>query len=422
MTDEQKIYKLIRTKEFKELQSIGVELNLERNRFDILSVLEDLIDENAWSRIFAYILDSTKEHGIKQVAFRKWLSVCQQTHPQLTAFIKKLPPKNKCRVICETEWTDKGRRLDILIRILNESNKTVAVIGVENKVDSGELENQVSDYQKSLQDNFMCKSRIIFFLSPDGRQSETAEKNESCPCIPISYNTIEKVCVTIIPEIGEEQKVFVSALKNHLQKLTNSNTMDKKIQQLVIKLYQNPNYSQGIDLLTQFVPTTRAMFESLTNKMKTQNEKLPFNFSDVKIEFYPKNKNNPQEYKVTPIEFEKLVGNRYQPAYIFRCEKNNPSRKDIFTLRFAVYDNNNDNKNLKNGKAEKIKNILCSPELINDGKIWSSWVNIAVFDSHSLVDLDNKDVLLLSKKLTEGINQSYSLIKDNLVKLKMARI
>ena len=46
-TDNENIKKLILTNEFKELQRIGMDFNDQKNQFDLLSVFDDLIDENA---------------------------------------------------------------------------------------------------------------------------------------------------------------------------------------------------------------------------------------------------------------------------------------------------------------------------------------------------------------------------------------
>ncbi len=64
------IYKLKNTDEFKDLQILGKKLHVDQHQFDLLSVYKDLIDEMAWSRLFAYVFDPIQNHGLSQTAYR----------------------------------------------------------------------------------------------------------------------------------------------------------------------------------------------------------------------------------------------------------------------------------------------------------------------------------------------------------------
>ena len=48
----------------KKLGKIYHEQVSLENEFDVLSVFDDLINENTWSRVFAYLLDSNKPHNL----------------------------------------------------------------------------------------------------------------------------------------------------------------------------------------------------------------------------------------------------------------------------------------------------------------------------------------------------------------------
>ena len=90
-----------------------------------------------------------------------------------------MPSEEESEIITTTEWyTKNGRRLDICIEIQdNKSKKIKAVIGIENKVNSGEQMNQISDYQKSLIKRYSNVPKLIFFLTPDGRNPNTSDSN-----------------------------------------------------------------------------------------------------------------------------------------------------------------------------------------------------------------------------------------------------
>jgi PD-(D/E)XK nuclease superfamily len=65
------------------------------------------------------------------------------------------------------------RRLDILIKLLDRHGRLIGVVGIENKVWSGEQHNQLKDYQTALCDVFCGVPKILLFLTPDERAPMT---------------------------------------------------------------------------------------------------------------------------------------------------------------------------------------------------------------------------------------------------------
>ena len=61
------------------------------------------------------------------------------------------------------------RRLDILIKLLDGRGHLIGIIGIENKVWSGEQHDQLKHYQAALYP-FPTVLKILLVSTPDGRE------------------------------------------------------------------------------------------------------------------------------------------------------------------------------------------------------------------------------------------------------------
>ena len=310
---------LLQTEEFNYLQTIGIELYNEKKRFDLLSVFDELIDENAWSRLFAYLFSSKKAHSLGQSAMREWLNLGIETNKHLRDFLSQLPSEEKSEINTITEWyTEKGRRLDILIKIQdNRTGDVKAIIGIENKIDSGEQFEQISDYQKSLIKTFPNKPILIFFLTPDGRQPQTSLSHKECPCITYSYRSIIEVCEKLKHNANGQLITFLSVLEHHISKLIKYNKMEKNIRDTINELYQNPKYSQAIKLIGEYAPNIRFVFEELREHFKKTAKEL-----DIPLKKYNYDESVPYltsetcEFQLYFDDLENIYGVDYSPRFI----------------------------------------------------------------------------------------------------------
>lgn len=413
MKETDLIESLIQASEFQELQDLGEDLHNNQREFDLLSVYSDLIDEKVWSKLFAYVLDSTQNHGLSQQVFRKMISGLSTSNNSFQA----LPTENETRTICLTEWTtDKGRRIDILIKLIDKKGGIKAVVGIENKVESGEQRDQIKDYQQSLIRAFPRMPRILLYLTPDGRWAKTGEDNAECSCEPISYKFISEVCGSVK---STHSKVFLSVLITHIDKLTNSNNMDDTAKELVSKLYMNPNYRHAIKLIDKHAPKVKHVFESVKKSIETADD-LPFPSKEITFGYYPKKSSNPYELKLYVHELSALVNTqKYSPAYILRCENANPDIGDTYTLRLALYSNILLNKDAPTRQAiiKKVVEKFSFRNQLGTDKNWSRWICVWTGDSYTLADNGKQDAEGLKSLLIEGVKATYEDYKKGLKKL-----
>jgi len=417
MTETSLIYKLTETNEFKKLQKIGLQIHDNQRQFDLLTVYKELIDEMAWSRLFAYLLDSTQNHGLGQSAFRKLLEII----PELKVFSKSLPADKDTETLCVTEWkTENSRRIDILIKLTDKKGTIKAVVGIENKVDSGEQNDQVRDYQKSLIKAFPRIPKVLIYLTPDGRITETADDDLICPALSVSFNSISIVCEQIQTKTTGQGQIFLSVLKNHIDKLTNNQIMEKEALQLIKKLYQDPAHRQAIKLISQYSPNIRSVFDDLTSNLKN-SKALPFSMDEKSIYYYPSKSSNPREFKLYIKELSD-IGKGFDPYYMLHCKNTNPDFGDIFTLRLALWDLNYESRDDVKAVRDKVQNAFSFTNSLGTNEHWAHWICIWTGNSYKLTDMGAKDVEGLTALLTNGIKLTYDQYKRGLKKLAKLRL
>jgi hypothetical protein len=413
---------LFLTPQFNELQKIGKEISEEKTRFDLLSIFDELIDENAWSRIFSYLFDSKKSHGLGQKALREWLHLTGDTNKYVRHFIDHLPSEQESEITTITEWTtETNRRLDIRIEILDSKTKTIkAVIGIENKVDSGEQIEQISDYQISLNKFYKKIPKLIFFLTPDGRTPLTAIDNNECPCISYSYSSIIQVCQKIKPNSNGQLFTFLSVLENHIAKLINHNRMEKDIRKIIHDLYSDPKYNEAIKLIAQYAPSIQFVFENLHENFKSHTG---INLPVKKYSYEESGKyitNETCEFQYYFDDFESLFEQiDIYPRYVLKSKALNPDIGDEIVVRLILYCGILEGKDKKTKEALR-ETILKTTELPNSKgqkKHWWYFVNTWVGESYILQDLGTKDIDGLTKLLCDSINQTYDALKISLQKL-----
>lgn len=358
---------LLQTDEFNYLQSIGVELYNEKKRFDLLSVFDELIDENAWSRLFAYLFSSKKKHGLKQKAMREWLTLGIETNKHLKIFLYQIPSEEKSETNTITEWyTETGRRLDILIKIQdNRTGDIKGIIGIENKVDSGEQFEQISDYQKSLVKTFPNKPILIFFLTPDGRLPYTSLGNKECPCISYSYRSIIKICEKLKLNANGQLITFLSVLEHHISKLIKYNKMERNIRDTINKLYENPKYTQAIKLIGEYAPNIRFVFEELQEYFKNTAKELDIPFKKYNYDESGSYLTSETcEFQLYFDDFENMYSVDYSPRYILHYNGANPDVGDELFVRLMLYYEYPQGKDRKS-KQELRNKVLTISELPN---------------------------------------------------------
>ncbi|EZO89510.1 MULTISPECIES: PD-(D/E)XK nuclease family protein [Pseudomonadaceae] len=93
------------------------------------------------------------------------------------------------------------------------------VIGIENKVDAGEQEEQLARYQETLRILFPGFTQALVFLSPNGRAPKTANAQDSVPVYCMDYGQIAEISRECrrAPGLSASAAIFLDQFVNHIE-------------------------------------------------------------------------------------------------------------------------------------------------------------------------------------------------------------
>jgi hypothetical protein len=373
---------ILETPEYKKLQTI-------QNDFDLFSLFEDVLVENAWSRLFAFLLDSRRNHNLGTAVFRSWLKLLPNS--PVTSLVSAFSTR------VYTEWgTEERRRIDIVIEVLSPTRQILGVVGVENKIWSGEQESQVADYQKALTAAYPGKiSKAIVFLSPDGRQSTTACATASCPCIAATHSSIANACATIPPSSTSISHA-ISAMCAHLRRTH----MTEDAKSLVAKLYEKPAHRIALKFIAANLPTVAAAIDMIPKTLKDTHH------IESKCEW----KYGLHEFNFSVFNLNELIEAKKVGFYYMLLSESRPEAADIgdaVTVRLMLHVEKDTDR--RKSLAEAFRKEM--PASKGNFRQWGPWENIWVGESYVLEDFGHKDVEGMAKILAHGIDQTYSTLK-----------
>lgn len=389
--------------EVQELKHIEKFISHFNDEFNLFNYLENLFNENVWSRIFAFLLDTEQKHQLGSKIFNFWISIIASENADLVEpFLSKTGDIHK--VIATTEWTTPGnRRVDLLLELMDEKG-LAGVIGIENKLESNEQREQLSDYQKSISEIFPDVPKLFFYITPEGRESQTALKSfPQCPYIPISYSSIREICFQFTKDSDGEVALVLKSLNNYLKYLLyKSRKKELHSQSNIVSLPFNER--------NKYSPVL-PFFEKLEEHFKA-NQKFPFNRWAFKT------------FSTTDIDFFDwdLYAKGLLPCYMLNSLKREPRPGDYFVVRLMIHSQalyktmGSRDKKIKAERLEYINKTLTYFDIKNNRnklRHWHPWINIWTSEKYELIDLGEKDIKNLLDLLHRVMFETYYQFKKN---------
>ncbi len=386
----ERIRLLLSAPAFTKLCAVATELS-DHRKFNVFRFADKTISENSWSRVFAWLLDSTEDHELGVLPLQRWLQdgLGRQLHLK--------GPSGIGAVRTSTQFpTAASRYIDILIRIFDRRSRTIGVIGVENKVWSGEQLGQVSDYQDDLDKRFTCP-KVIVFLTPDERKSITANDDlQTCPYIPQGYSAILDLCDSLrqIKKLNPNLRNLLQQMKSYL---ATEITTAQDAKDLVHRLYADKKYRAALRLISQYKPSTFDVFAEVKKRVENELDKRK-----IKCRWYPgRGEGKPYEVRLIPA----LTWRGSAPFdvnYILTCDdKDEPDIGDTFKLIVTAFCYNK----AAVSKAEQFR-------FPHEPKPWREgtrrhWLTIWTGGEYRLKDLGSTDAKELSTLVLDAIDQTY---------------
>lgn len=257
-----KIRDLLLSNDFKKLSEIKDEVNI----FKIINMVDK---EAIHSDILAWLFNPYENHNFNDKAIKVLLmQLSEKDAEYINLFLQDYSDLEVYR-----EYTiDNGRRIDILMESRN--NKVIFII--ENKIWSGEGDNQLEDYKKYIDEKYSDYNRIFLYLTPE---KERKEKYKGY--IHITYNTIYKILNNILHDnqIRLEIRAVLKQYKEIIRKDIMGN-VDKDMIDLCRKLYVE--HKEALNKIMQYGNTTYYLTEVINDILQSE----PYNEGEVILKNY----------------------------------------------------------------------------------------------------------------------------------------
>lgn len=227
-----KIRDLLLSNDFKKLSEIKDEVNI----FKIINMVDK---EAMHSNILAWLFNPYENHNLNDKAVKGLLMQLSENDAE---YINLLLLNYSDLEVYREYTIDNCRRIDILMESRN--NKVILII--ENKIWSGEGDNQLEDYKKYIDEKYIDYSRIFLYLTPE---NEIKEKYKDYT--HITYNTIYKIINNILHD--NQIKLEIRALLKQYKEIIRRNIMgnvDKEMIDLCRKLYVE--HKEALDKIMQY--------------------------------------------------------------------------------------------------------------------------------------------------------------------------
>lgn len=227
-----KIRDFLLSNDFKKLSEIKDEVNI----FKILNMADK---ETVHSDMLAWLFNPYENHNLNDKAIKVLL---MQLSEKDAEYINLLLQEYSDLEVYREYTTNNGRRIDILLESRN--NKVIFII--ENKIWSGEGDNQLEDYKKFIDEKYNDYNRIFLYLTPEKERKEQYKGYTH-----ITYNTIYKIINNLLQDnqIKLEIRTVLKQYKEIIRRDIMGN-VDKEMIDLCRKLYVE--HKDALDKIMQY--------------------------------------------------------------------------------------------------------------------------------------------------------------------------
>jgi len=253
-----------------------LELEAEIGKFNIFDALKITRAEIRHSNFLAFLLDPAEAHGQGQLFLKAILmDLFRKTAPALRPFSPiELDGIDLRGVEVRREW----KHIDLLVTCKEPS----FVLAIENKVDSREGLDQLSKYEKAVNEQFPIEKKLFVFLT---RRSEHASNPK---WVPYRYNDIHSVLLKVRNAnktlIGDDVLVF---LDHYLSLIGTRFMTNEKLDELCQRIYKT--HRRALDLIFDRAGSIGSgILAAAETALKEDPRWHVFNFFDRRIFFVPK--------------------------------------------------------------------------------------------------------------------------------------
>lgn len=234
--------------------------------FNVFQVLKFEYGEIRHSNVLAWILDPSESHGLDEAFLRKWMMkvIHEASDTELPIGAVDIDTWQ----LVETEVRREWRHIDVLV-ILRFANGASWVLCIENKVNSTQRRNQLSDYRKVVENEFPdAEHRLFFFLTKNEEEAE--DRNY----IPASYSQVHSTLKECVSARQHQIGAGPLGLLDDYIRLLEEKFMDQsQIAELARRIYKQ--HKRALDVIIEHRPDSlQHVSDELARRMGDSAEDL----------------------------------------------------------------------------------------------------------------------------------------------------
>ena len=261
--------------------------------FNMFEAIGHTRREESHSDFLAFLLDPNETHGLGANFLTRFvIEVVKAPQPESRPLsLSKIALMNLtgCDVRRERSLGQSGR-LDVLC--VDQTHKFL--LAIENKVDSGEGEDQLEKYRCFLENQYPDFQRVLAYLTPDNNKPS----DESW--IPVGYNDVlsivETLAVKYRKSLGE---AVVMALDHYARMLRRHIVTDDKLVETAEAVYQK--HKVALDFIFEQRPKNQLEIGKFAADLVKNDKRIDVvRASQGLINFFPNDWKGIQEFKATP--------------------------------------------------------------------------------------------------------------------------
>ena len=270
----QALESLIRDDDLETLEELLAEFNL----FDVLGIATRELSHSAF---LAWLLNPLGSHGLRDYFLRRFLSDAagEALERGMTEFgVRPVDVHrwtlNDVVVTTEQQIGIGGRRIDIFV----EGKADSFVCLVENKIGSGESQDQLRDYLSGVEGAYEDATPFPIFLTPDGREPENEEDGKRY--VPVGYQSIHDIIERVLETRGSTISTSVAGFLSQYARTLRRHVLDTKdnIDELAVQLYEK--HRGALDLIIKARPTEETVgWEVVDRAIEQYSPELKPDFS-----------------------------------------------------------------------------------------------------------------------------------------------
>lgn len=207
------------------------------SKFNLFDILKITRTEIRHSNMLSWLLNPNENHGLGDSILRGFIQYVTTTFPEDRDVFDTL--LMDCHdFIIQREW----HNIDILAVSSNEK----FVFCIENKIDSGEHDNQLKRYRKIIEDTYPDYNNMYVYLSPEG--VEASEPDYWCS---MSYQDVlgiiekARMKVKLLPDVELLINNYVEAVRRDI-------VGDERLVQICAEIYAK--HKKALDLIFENRP------------------------------------------------------------------------------------------------------------------------------------------------------------------------